>query len=215
MKKDHPKLFPTILRLEHHLLHNAGNLLTDACILYKAASYPTAFAMAVLAYEELGKLNLIDHVGFEAWLSDPKCRQERLEHLFSRKSAYNHIIKQRWALLETGDFSDLYHDGRLDHLKQAAFYVGFRKGRIRSPDRISSTTAYNQIKRVLKLIEKTNDLAFIQPFEQSTAATRRKAKGYITKAQKCLAELTPPKRRKKTARRKVEKSVAEKLRVRG
>jgi len=201
VNKDHPKLFPTILRLEHHLLHNAGNLLTDACILYKAKSYPTAFALAVLAYEELGKLNLIDQVGFSSWLSDPDVRKIRLERLFSRKSAYNHIIKQRWALHLTGEFSQLYQDGHLDHLKQSALYVGFRNGRIMPPDRLTATTAYNQIKRVVKLIEKTDDLAFIQPFQGSTAATRRKAMSYIKSARQCLAEITAPKRR----RRKVAK----------
>ncbi len=148
MQRHIPKRHSTVLRLERQLFHNAHNLLIDACILYRAESFPTAFALAVLAYEELGKLHLVDHVGTEARLSEPASRREQLESLFSRRLAYSHIVKQRWALSLTKDgYSDLYHDGRLDQLKQAAFYVGFRNGRIRLPERLSSTTAYNQIKR--------------------------------------------------------------------
>jgi AbiV family abortive infection protein len=206
MKNDHPKYFPTMLRLEHNLLHNAGNLLTDACILYKAKSYPTAFALAVLAFEELGKLHMIDHVGFETgyFYWDQESKKLRLRDLFSSKNAYNHVAKQRWALLETGKYSDQYRNGRLDHLKQAAFYVGFRKGRIKAPDRLSATTAYNQIKRVVKLIKQTNDMAFIQPFEQSSAATRRKALRYVKAAEECLAEIKAPRRKGRITKKKPE-----------
>jgi len=170
----------------------------DACTLYQSKSFPTAFALAVLAYEELGKLHLIDHVGAEARLSDPESRREQLEHLFSRDLAFNHIVKQRWALSLTKDgYSDIYHKGRLDHLKQAAFYVGFRNGRIRIPDRLSATTAFHQIKRVVVLFKQTKDLPFLNLFEDSSPESRRFAGQYISSTQRALASLTRPKKWRK------------------
>jgi AbiV family abortive infection protein len=200
MPRHIPQRHSTILRLEQQLFHNAHNLLIDACILYRAESFPTALALGVLAYEELGKLHLVDHVGAEARLSEPASRREQLETLFSRKLVYSHIVKQRWALSMTKDgFSDLYHDGRLDHLKQAAFYVGFRNGRIRAPDRLRATTAYNQIKRVVGLFERSKDLPFLDLFEESTPETRKIAEEYISSARDALRLLKPTrKQRRKT-----------------
>lgn len=197
MPRHIPQRHSTILRLEQHLFHNACNLLIDACILYRAESFPTAFALGALAHEELGKLHLVDHVGTEARLSERASRREQLESLFSRKLVFSHLVKQRWALSMTRDgYSDLYHDGRLDHLKQAAFYIGFRNGRIRVPERLRSTTAYNQIKRVV-LFERTKDLPFLDLFEESTPETKKIAEGYISAARKALRSLKP-KRKQRT-----------------
>ena len=195
-----PKRHSTILRLEQQLFHNAHSLLIDACILYRSGSFPTAFALAVLAYEELGKLHLVDHVGGEAALSEPASRREQLESLFSRKLGYNHVVKQRWALSMTGHgFSDLYHDGRLDHLKQAAFYVGFRNGRIRAPERLSAAAAHNQIKRVVTLFQQTDDLPFLDLFEESSRETKALAEEYVSSALHAFRSLTkPPRKARKT-----------------
>ena len=174
----------------------------DSCILYQNRSFATALALAVLAYEELGKLHLVDHVGAEARLSDSPSRQQQLDHLFSRNAAFNHIVKQRWALAFTKDgYSDVYHGGRLDHLKQAAFYVEFRNGRIRIPDRLSATTAFHQIKRVVTLFKQTKDLPFVDLFEDSTARTRKIANRYISSAQNALASLRPPRKERKSTGR--------------
>jgi AbiV family abortive infection protein len=195
-KWQRPKNYSTIRRMERQLFHNAHNLLTDACILYGSKSYPTAFALAVLAYEELGKLHLIDHIGYEAWAS-PDQREDQLDALFSNRLGFNHIVKQRWALCGTKlkPFSDVYHDGHLDRMKQACFYVGFRRGRITTPDRITARSAYNQITRVVKLSQKTRDIAFLDYDEKSTQHTRALASTYIAKAEEELATLTPPIRR--------------------
>jgi AbiV family abortive infection protein len=198
MARHIPKLHSTILRLEQQLFFNAYNLLMDACLLYHSKSYSTAFALAVLAYEELGKLHVIDHVGTEARLSEPESRREQLEHLFSREVALNHKVKQRWALALTQNrYSNLYHDGRLDHLKQAAFYVGFRNGRIRLPSRLSAMTAFHQIKRVVTLFKNTKDLPFLDLFEESTADTLQIANKYILSAQSTVASLATPKKMRK------------------
>ena len=200
MARHVPKLHSTILRLEQHLFHNAHSLLVDACLLYKAGSFPTALALAVLSYEELGKLHMIDHVGAEACLSDSQSRREQLNEVFSRRLAFNHVAKQGWALFLTKNrYSDIYHNGRLDHLKQAAFYVGFHNGRIRAPNRLSAATAYHQIKRVVTLFEQTKDLPFVELFADSTSKTRQLADKYISSAINCVAGIEAPRRKTRRA----------------
>ncbi len=172
------------------MFHNACNLLIDACILFKAKSFPTSFALAVLAFEELGKLHLIDHVGAEACLSLKVDRHKRLQWLFSREGVFNHVIKQRWALDEIGRiFAEAYQNGSLDRLKQDAFYVGFKRGRIRAPDLIGRKTAYNQIKRGVLVMQRTGDLPFLALFEDSNAVSRRTARRYIKSTTDALTSL--------------------------
>lgn len=179
------------------LFHNAYNLLVDACILYKAKSYPTAFALAVLAFEEIGKVHLVDHEGFQAITSPRKERLSRLQELFSRKIGFNHRVKQSLALGATGrTFSDRYRNGLLDRWKQDAFYVGFRNGRIHTPDRISQATAYHQIKRVVLALRETGELAFIAFFGDSTSYSRRETERYLQSADAALKQLRPPTRLK-------------------
>lgn len=197
MARPHPQKSTTIEWLRPQLFHNAHNLLIDACILYKAKSYPTAFALAVLAFEEIGKVHLVDHVGFQAITSPQQERLLRLQELFSAKMGFNHRIKQSWALGATGrSFGERFHNGALDRLKQDAFYVGFRKGRIHIPDRISRSAAYLQIKRTVLALSETGGLAFIDFFSDSTEYSRRRAKIYSQGAAAALAELTPPRPRK-------------------
>jgi hypothetical protein len=132
-----------------------------------------------------------------AGVADKPERHERMSELFSHKGLFSHLIKQRWALVETGRvFSDKYHNGKLDKLKQDAFYVDFRGGRIKSPDRIQPRTAYHQIKRTLDVLISTGDLPFRKAFETSNVSTRRMAASYVNKARAGLAELKSPKARK-------------------
>lgn len=44
-----------LVRLLQACLHNAGDLLTDACLLLEADRAPRAHALATLAFEETGK----------------------------------------------------------------------------------------------------------------------------------------------------------------
>jgi AbiV family abortive infection protein len=209
-KRYRPDRFTTCLRMEQQLYHNAHNLLIDACILYQRRSFPTAFALAVLAYEELGKLHLLDHVNAESW-GLPEQREHQLDDFFSGKQGFNHVVKQRWALAETQKrpFSALYHDGHLDRLKQACFYVGFRNGRIVTPDRIKARTAYNQIKRVLKLVLNTREIAFLGVGEDGSwccaPEDQKLVSDYMKDAQDAVGRLRAPAKkpaRKPSARRR-------------
>jgi AbiV family abortive infection protein len=193
--KHHPKRFSTILRLEQELLHNSYNLLIDSCVLFDKGSYPTAFALAVLAHEELGKLHLIDHVGFEACLSEEPIRSEQLAWLFSGDVAYSHRVKHEWAFTEHRKPYSALFIRRIEKQKQNAFYVGFRNKRIGTPGRVSATQAHDQIKRVVNLIKRTGDLPFLELFERSTAISRRYAAKYKRDAIKALSLLKNPRRK--------------------
>ena len=105
---------------------------------------------------------------------------------------------QRWALSETQakPFAAMYHEGHLDQLKQGCFYVGFRNGRIVTPDRIKARTAYTQINRVLKLARNTKDLPFLDVGEDgkwaSAPADRDFVRSYMKIAEDAVDRLRAP-----------------------
>jgi AbiV family abortive infection protein len=205
MKLNYPKNYSTVLRFEQHLFHNAYNLAIDSCILYIHESYPTSFSLAVLAYEELGKLHLVDHVGFEARLSPSEDWDGRLEHLFvrGRKNSgliFKHRVKQGWATVG-GWLKDSSELDRIDELKQLGFYVGFEKGRIKTPDQISAHRAFRQIKRVIKVFDETQDLAFYGVWDDSDEESQRAASEYINKLHDAFSELQPPATKRKQSQK--------------
>jgi AbiV family abortive infection protein len=75
------------MRLERAVYVNAARLFLDACALYRNGSFPSAYALAILAFEERGKVQMMDHVCFEAVLNDGSFRlaSDRMDHLFSRR----------------------------------------------------------------------------------------------------------------------------------
>jgi AbiV family abortive infection protein len=93
VKQKHPLRYATVMRLVRSIHANAARLFLDACTLYRAASYPTAYALSILAYEELGKMEMVDHVAFEEVLNgSARMTRERMEHLFSRNMFYSHLL---------------------------------------------------------------------------------------------------------------------------
>jgi AbiV family abortive infection protein len=201
-RRGKPLYSSTILRLEQQTFYNAFYLLNDACTLYEAQSYPTACALAILAFEEIGKLHCVDHVGFEACLSNRPERVLRLDHLFSRELFFHHRRKQEWAAMEI-DESDIPKrllDGRLERLKQSAFYVGFSKGRIITPARITQHRAYTQIRDSLRVFVRTRDLPFFPVFDQSTRATQRHAARFTNYLTARINDLKRPHRRRRSRR---------------
>jgi len=87
------------MQLERSVYANAARLFLDACTLYEAEAFPSAYALAILSFEEIGKVQMMDHVCFEAVLNDGSFRltTERMEHLFSSKMFYSHRNKQAWG----------------------------------------------------------------------------------------------------------------------
>lgn len=137
------------MRLER-VYANAARLFLDACTLYNLDSFPSAYAMAILAFEEVGKIEMMDHVFFEAVLNDGSFRMgaDRMEHLFSRTMFYSHRNKQAWGIYGRPSAVERLVNDRntLDRHKQDAFYVGFSAGRTRLPSRFQSNYAYRQLR---------------------------------------------------------------------
>ncbi|PYJ36132.1 MAG: hypothetical protein DME79_00590 [Verrucomicrobia bacterium] len=120
-------------------------------MLYANRSFPSAYALAILALEEVGKVEMMDHVCFEAVLNDGSFRlkSDRMDHLFSRRMFYCHPNKQAWGvnspLRKRVPVVERLIDDRntLDRHKQDSLYVGFSQGRIRSPARFGATQRSN------------------------------------------------------------------------
>jgi AbiV family abortive infection protein len=68
--KKHPVRYDTAMRLERAVYANAARLFLDACTLYQSHAFPSAYSLAILAFEEVGKVQMMDHVCFEAVLND-------------------------------------------------------------------------------------------------------------------------------------------------
>jgi AbiV family abortive infection protein len=202
--RKHPMRYATTLRLERAIHANAARLFLDACALYSERSFPTAYALAILAFEELGKVEMVDHVCFEAVLNDGSFRlkSDRMEHLFSRRMFYSHPNKQAWGINtplkgRVPTVERLVDDrNTLERHKQDSLYVGFRDGRIRLPMRFGATHAYRQVRYVLGAFERVGDLPFYGVFEQSTARTRREAKQILDTLREAVDALPSPRSRK-------------------
>ena len=205
MKRSHPLRYSTVMRLVRSIHANAVRLFLDACALYSVGSYPSAYALAILAYEELGKLEMVDHVGFEEMLSHgARMTRERMEHLFSSKMFYSHRNKQSWGVYrEQKDGRWLrpeqrIYDGKLESDKQNAFYVGFVGGRIHHPTKFRARRAHKQLRYTLGAFEDIADMPFYDVTEQSTRTTRRHAQKIIDTLRDAFARCTPPSKRAKT-----------------
>lgn len=203
--KKHPRRYSTVMKLERSIHSNAARLFGDACTLYRAGGYASAYGLAILAFEELGKIQLVDHVAFEAVLNggsyflDP----ETMKHLFSRGTFYSHTNKQGWGLMgvkeaaPTPQVEMLIKNDKLEIHKQNTFYVGFQDGRIASPERFRATHAYRQLKYALGVFEQMADLPFYGVWEKSTSVTRRRAKNVLTTLRVEFSKLIPPTRKVK------------------
>jgi hypothetical protein len=117
-------------------------------------------------------------------------RHEAYEHFFL-KLGRNHRLKQVYALFNTGKgkWSERYENGYLDELKQAAFYVDFRKGRISTPDRITRRMAYNQIKRAVRCFMGYNNEGWQEMFMEGCGKSSRP---YFKSMQSLLGKIKSP-----------------------
>lgn len=190
----------TLSKLKEEVYINAVRLFCDTCTLYKVHAYPSSYAFAILSFEELGKLEMIDHICDDIIINLDSNPQEFLDHLFSREMFFSHANKQMWA-------SDLFlrgitkrikqiANGKLDKNKQNAIYVGYTNRRIRSPKRISAIKAYTELTITFDKFKDISDLGF-NGFEcWSDAQSRAKAKRYLKKIEDLFTKLNKPGKKK-------------------
>jgi AbiV family abortive infection protein len=200
-----PRRYATAFRLGQYIYYNAARLCSDACVLYVAESFPSAYALAILGHEELGKLQMFDHVVSEAVLNEGSFRldDDWMEQLFSRTMFFSHRNKQAWGTHQgtvngsTPIVERLVESNRLDFHKQDALYVGFYGGRIQLPNRFGATHAFRQITYLFHGLERVGDLAFIGLFRDSTRASRRLSEQTLAALRHQYSQLERPMRRKK------------------
>lgn len=146
---------------------NAVRLFRDACTLYGAGGYPSSYALAVLSFEELGKVHGIDRV-CDGICLNPESREEWLEHLLLHGLLANHRWKQEKAyfdsILGSGRASDnkerFVAGGGLDQTKQQALYVELQDWVVLTPSRITQAKAFALLQDVLAAFESSGDVAF-------------------------------------------------------
>ena len=198
MKKQKlPLRYATLMRLVRTIHANAVRLFLDACALYRIKSFPSAYALSILAYEELGKMEMVDHVGFEEMFNGhARMNSYRMEHLFSRKMFYSHLNKQSWGVNRRPDGSPVpkmeqrIYDGKLESDKQNALYVGFIAGRIHNPSRFRASHVRRQLRYALQAFVEIADIPFYSITEGSTSASRRRAKKIIGTLQEAFNSCT-------------------------
>jgi AbiV family abortive infection protein len=141
-------------------LRNGIRIHFDSILLFRNRSYSTAYFLAVLAIEEIGKSFMIDHFWWHSVIdgrSDPIFEKEWFKILF------NHKVKQRqFAYFIDGPMPNIeimkdIQKGSLELLKQNALYVGIGKnGKVLDVDAKINNPLKMSSKNVRHLITLTN-----------------------------------------------------------
>jgi AbiV family abortive infection protein len=185
----------TLSKLKQEIFLNATRLYVDACHLYKKRSFPSAYVFSILSYEELGKLELVDHICDDICLNSDSDRKEFLKLLFSRDMFYSHKTKQTWAIREHFFIGTKKRrrksisKGQLEKNKQDALYVGFKNHRIISPRQINSGKAWRELKECLEKFKEIGDLGFNGFLCISDTQTRNKARKNMRKLESMFLQL--------------------------
>ena len=185
----------TFAKLKEEIYKNAFRLFCDSCFLFHKESFPSSFALSILSLEELGKLEMVDHICGEIPHMSESRAAEHIQHLFSRGMYFSHKNKQIWASMDdlSTDKKRLKNigDGNLDKEKQKAFYVGFDK-RIQSPLKISSQKAYSELKITFQKFISIRDLGFNGFDCWTTQESEEEVNKYIKKLETNFQGLKKP-----------------------
>jgi AbiV family abortive infection protein len=138
--------------IQYACLQNALRLHFDSVLLAKSRSFASAFAISVVASEELGKAFAIAEITFQSRVDNGRLHPDA-HHLMGALLS-NHKLKQRWF---TRSFFDIFGPKTvfrryqtIQGAKNDAIYVGLRKGNhhIVRPLRVSASKAKEQIRTV-------------------------------------------------------------------
>lgn len=188
----------TFSKLKVVIYKNAVRLFIDSCQMFNLKSYPTAYALSILALEEIGKLEMVDHICDDISINDKESTSDLIKHLFSKDMFRSHKSKQAWGIgtmyLEASPKS-IKHiaDGKLDMDKQDAFYVGYFGSRLKDPAKISARKAYLEMRNVLARFHTIQDIGFNGFRGFSDYRTRSKARYYLKKLDKHFSSIKSPK----------------------
>jgi AbiV family abortive infection protein len=195
---------------------NSVRLFRDACTLYCAGAYPTAFAIAVLSYEELGKMHSMSRLGDccdEVGIDDPSGKQasEFFVDVLAYGGLTNHRHKQVSALFATNLMATVNDrpkvqfitEGGLESAKQQALYVELTdEYEVLTPSRISQDKAFGMLQDVLAALKESRDVAYMRADDwESTPRSQWQAAEQLRIATAAFDRCTayqaarPPKRR--------------------
>ena len=189
----------TLGKLKAEIYINAVRLFVDGCELYQKRSHASAFALAILSLEELGKLEMVDHICDDISINPESDSQEFLKHLFSWPMFLNHRNKQAWASDPIFNFKKKrlkdISEGVLDRAKQDALYVGYVNRRIRSPRKTTPAKAHSELSIVFRKFNDIADLGFNGFDCWSDAQSRSRAKRWFAKVEKAYIGLKKPQKK--------------------
>jgi AbiV family abortive infection protein len=157
MASTYPSIPPRddLLALFRAALSNAKDLLGDARLLADAGSFPRAYALATLSWEELSKAQLcllavllpeITSENFWEGFRDHKGKLSRAHGFaaFMEPVPVGSVAEYAKKVLRGAKSADKQ--------KLRALYVDYRRGKIQLPSQITAKVARKQIKAVLEAI---------------------------------------------------------------
>ena len=135
--------------LKRGVYQNAERLFHDACILFSNNRFDSSIAIAVLSFEELGKLSIVDRSADHMILNqvDPNIVMKE----YYASMANNHWLKQNRAAFESlpidSEISIRIKNGWLDLLKMRSLYIDLKDDKIVNPN-----ASQDQARDILHLV---------------------------------------------------------------
>jgi len=146
--------FRKLDQLEFQCYENALRLHLDSVLLFRERSFPSAFALSVIASEEFGKGFALAEISYQAHLNKGFHEEDKK---YLRKLLSDHKIKQGWfashvfgGLELARQLRQLKKYERIQTEKNNAIYVGVRSGnhQIVRPFLVSRSKALHQVRVV-------------------------------------------------------------------
>lgn len=145
----------TINSLKVAAFRNSIRLFRDACILTKADRNESAFALAVLAYEELGKCLMADRV-LDSACMNPGSEKWGKQSL--SESMRKHDVKILNAAFDSGNI-EFNKIPNWDTERKAAIYTDLIGDRVLSP-RVSTEKVKDTLGEVMRALDGVEDIAY-------------------------------------------------------
>jgi AbiV family abortive infection protein len=134
---------------------NALRLDFDSILLFENESYPSAYALSILALEELGKVTLLDDFVWHSRIDgrrSSKVEQEDIDSIFKHQLKQQVFATQAEHFIPKKILED-FRNGKIEILKQNAVYVGLErknrkanlKGKVITPYNVRMEKARRQI----------------------------------------------------------------------
>jgi AbiV family abortive infection protein len=144
---------------------NAVRLFQDAALLYCRDRYPSSFALAVTALEEIGKVHVIDR-GCDMLCMNPHDAEEIYDMYFKSSWLTDHKHKQSQTLFDAmgKEPSDtvwkFVRSSGLEQARQQGLYVELQDKDIKTPARITREKAFDILKLCHEAFAGSGDIAF-------------------------------------------------------